>query len=267
MAVKALLPADLDRTWAALTAPTALARWSGHDSPMAGVRGGFRQPVVEAKEDRARLVVRWPTSTGNVVDEVLVSPADGGTTLRWSLTGDPPARDLALDDVAYVRAWRLHDTLAGRGWADPQDYAAPVRQAVSRVLDVRATPSRVWQVLTDPVLVGKWLSGQTGAIEVVEGGMFDSGWRSADGEPTGPGRILRLVPEQLLETTWFLQDTDPTDSALSLLLAPRPGGTRVTLHHGPWPADWDASGYALGWLCCLLSIRGLAEDSWAVRPR
>ncbi|GEM_PF-6445206 len=266
MPVRALLPADLDESWSLLTAPTPLARVSGWDSPMAGVRGGFRQPVIEERVDRERLVIRWPTSIGAVVDTVEVAEHDQGTALTWSLAGDPPARDYDLDDVAYVRAWRLHDILAQRPWTDPQDYAAPVRRRITRSLHIQAPPERVWQVLTQPESVATWLSGAVGKLELHEGGTFDTGWRSPDGLQTGPGRVLKLQEHRLLETTWCLWGSDPTDSVLSLLLDGRGGGTRLTLHHGPWPDDWDACGYALGWLCCLLTIRSLAEDNPAVQP-
>ncbi len=165
-----------------------------------------------------------------------------------------------------MRAWKLHDLLAGRPWADPQDYASPVRRRVTRSVHIQAPGSRVWDVLTTAEHVAAWLSGSRGDLELVAGGNFDSGWRSQAGQQTGPGTVLKLEPGRLLETTWLLHDHDPTDSVLSLLLDDRGAGTRLTLHHGPWPDDWDACGYALGWLCCLLSVRGLAEGAWTVRP-
>ncbi len=52
-----------------------------------------------------------------------------------------------------------------------------------------------------------------------------------------------------------------------MTLDPTPFGTRVSLSHGPWDPNWDACGYALGWWCRLLNLRGICEEPpWPVRP-
>ncbi len=182
MPVQATLPAGIHTVWSALTHPTPLARWSGRSSPLNGVRDPSERPLFEVQEPFERLEVRWPTSRGSVLDEIVLEEIDDRTTsLTWALFGDPPVRSYDLSDVAYVRAWMLRDALVGRPWADTLDYAAPIRGSVNRSMVIRAPLERVWVALTTVEDVARWLSGREGEIELEEGGNFDSGWRSDRG--------------------------------------------------------------------------------------
>jgi uncharacterized protein YndB with AHSA1/START domain len=116
------LPSLPERVWDALTNPVKVAGWFGENdlAAQAGHRftirprpaSGFDGPItgeVLAVDAPNRLVMRWRTSSGDLVMSWLVEPGKGGTRLRviqTSVLG--PGR---VHEAAFVGAQEIYRTL------------------------------------------------------------------------------------------------------------------------------------------------------------
>lgn len=93
---------------------------------------------------------------------------------------------------------------------------------------------RVWEALTSPELIARWLMPNDFKAEV--GHEFSFSWESKDEAWQGKVycRVLEVEPPRLLSYTWsdswdFLEDGNET--VVSWELEPQGEGTRVVLHH------------------------------------
>ncbi len=102
-------------------------------------------------------------------------------------------------------------------------------------------PTRVMQLLTDPVLIRKW-SGGDGVLEKKVGGRFEmfDGWVY--------GEVLKITDNELSytwKTTDWPEDTKPTE--VHYLLKADEAGTRVILKHTGFPNEDEMKSHKSGW--------------------
>lgn len=106
--------------------------------------------------------------------------------------------------------------------------------------------AKVWAALTEPALIGKWLS--PAQIEPRVGGAYTIDWRGEEAVLTG--KITVFEPERLLEYEWI--ETPPSSGVASLVrweLTPTPTGCKLSLTHTcppNLPRD-EALGFLGGW--------------------
>jgi uncharacterized protein YndB with AHSA1/START domain len=94
---------------------------------------------------------------------------------------------------------------------------------------VDATPAQVWEALTDPVVLGRWL----GEVTVAD---RDVTVRLADGVPAASGRITYCDPPQMLEVdlTW---PEEPPARLVGEVAEIGAGRTVVVLEYRGLPED------------------------------
>lgn len=98
-------------------------------------------------------------------------------------------------------------------------------------------PARVWQALTDPDLIARWLMPNDFEPSVGHTFRFDTGqWGFTDCE------VLAVEPERLLRYSWRNQSLDTT---VTFRLAPEGSGTRVFVEHAGFDLDdpFQRTGY------------------------
>ena len=107
----------------------------------------------------------------------------------------------------------------------------------------KATPERVWQALTDPVQVGKWMGHQVVVMELWPGGRFEV-------EGLHPGVIQEIEPLRRMVWAWD-PDNGSEPMVETLTLHPEDDGTRLHVHvlaHGRWADNlMYFSGVEAGW--------------------
>jgi uncharacterized protein YndB with AHSA1/START domain len=146
---------------------------------------------------------------------------------------------------------------------------------VEKSIDIRATRSRVWAVLTTPALTSKW-SGLFGAQGPVESDWTLGGavlWRNPQGEVYVTGRVVAMEPEWLLKFT--VRSTSPAMQPISGLaedditqtyaLSDGPGRTTLSIAHGDFAklatGDQILPAATAGWDTILQRLKELAESS------
>lgn len=98
-------------------------------------------------------------------------------------------------------------------------------------MDIRATPERVWQAMTDPTLTRQYFYG----TDILSDWQAGSRWTSESGGHVSlEGRILEVDPPRRLVQTFRVTDDDPAasedPSTVTWDLAPLPDGAGTRLH-------------------------------------
>ncbi len=100
-----------------------------------------------------------------------------------------------------------------------------------------APPALVWEALTTPALIRRWLLGPPGwtmttcEMDLRVGGAYRYEWRKDDGTVMGMGGVLREVvaPERMTATERFDQPWYPGEGLVSQVLTEQGGRTTITM--------------------------------------
>lgn len=106
---------------------------------------------------------------------------------------------------------------------------------MTRVFD--APRKLVWEALTTPALIRRWLGGMPGwtmtacEMDLRVGGTYRYEWRKDDGTVMGMGGVLREVtaPERMVATERFDQSWYPGEGLVSQVLTEQGGKTTITM--------------------------------------
>lgn len=106
---------------------------------------------------------------------------------------------------------------------------------MTRVFD--APRELVWEALTTPALLKRWLGGLPGwmmtacEFDLRVGGAYRYEWRKDDGTVMGMGGMLREVvaPERMVATEKFDQSWYPGEGLVSQVLTEQGGKTTITM--------------------------------------
>lgn len=131
------------------------------------------------------------------------------------------------------------------------------RRAVRFERTYAATPEEVWDALTNPDRLARWLAPGTITEESVALDFGDSG--------AVTGRVLRHEPPSVLEVEWRFAGED--QSVARFDLTPDGDGTRLVLEHRLLDSA-HAAGYAAGWHAHLSALGDALEGgdgSWDER--
>ena len=101
--------------------------------------------------------------------------------------------------------------------------------AVSRSIEIKASPGTVWRWLATPEALRRWINPNL-EIDLRVGGAYRM--HEVDGDTWISGTVLELNPEKSLILSWIEEGGDWVHPArLVIALEPVPEGTRVTLTH------------------------------------
>jgi uncharacterized protein YndB with AHSA1/START domain len=124
-------------------------------------------------------------------------------------------------------------------------------------------PEEVWDAITEPARMGRWLADAT--IDLQVGGAVELRFEPGDPDQTVTGRILACRPPTLLEYEWHWPGEN--QSVVRFDLSPEANGTLLVLTHRLLPAP-AAAGYAAGWhayLDLLAGVFGAPRPEWLAR--
>jgi uncharacterized protein YndB with AHSA1/START domain len=125
----------------------------------------------------------------------------------------------------------------------------PERRVVRITRLLRASPDRVFEAFTDPLLLARWMSPVGHAIAEVEarpGGRLHVTMVGEGQRIEHTGEYRELVSGRRVVFSWLSPYTGPEPSIVTVELEGREGGTQLTLTHEALPADAVES-HAGGW--------------------
>jgi uncharacterized protein YndB with AHSA1/START domain len=133
---------------------------------------------------------------------------------------------------------------------------------------IAATPTKVWQALTDPAFTAQYFFGRTIEIEPEVGGSFVM--RMPDGRVDVKGEVVEWSPPRRLVTTWTIDwNADMRQlppCRVSYDIEPAGDSVRLTLTES---YSWDVpeallSGGRAGWPAILSSLKSVLETGKAL---
>jgi len=138
-------------------------------------------------------------------------------------------------------------------------------ELVEREIRIEAPPSVVFEFLTDPAKMVRWM-GTEAVLEPWPGGRY---YVNLNGHEVASGEVLEIIPERRLVFSWGWADGSlplrPGESTVEISLEPDGDGTRLRLTHRDLPSDmraWHGRGwdYALPRLAVVAAGRDPGPD-------
>jgi uncharacterized protein YndB with AHSA1/START domain len=131
-------------------------------------------------------------------------------------------------------------------------------------IDIVAPSKKVWNALTDPAQIKKYLFGTDAVSEWKVGSAlhFKGVWEGK--EYLDKGVILRLEPEKVLEYTYLssfsgLPDKPENYNVITCELGANNGATRLTIKQGNIAAEKDVQHSEQNWSGVLKAMKDLLE--------
>ena len=161
----------------------------------------------------------------------------------------------SLEDFWFVHLENLRRFLDGKVCEARVDFSRPMTGNIKHALDSTASAERIYDVLTQPTWMERWIAGQA-QVALKPGGKYDLGW-GVDGI-----RVIDCELNKRLTISWQEADEAPTEA--TWLLERIAGKTRISFDHSGFSPDFPNNGIWIGWLNYLNWIRSVAEygESW-----
>jgi uncharacterized protein YndB with AHSA1/START domain len=130
-------------------------------------------------------------------------------------------------------------------------------ELVEREIRIEAPPSVVFEFLTDPAKMVRWM-GTEAVLEPWPGGRY---YVNPSGHEPASGKVLEIIPDRRLVFSWGWEGgalpLPPGQSTVEISLEPAGEGTRLRLTHRDLPPDMH-SFHGLGWDNALLRLATVA---------
>lgn len=139
--------------------------------------------------------------------------------------------------------------------------------SVTIVRRIMAPPPKVWAAITQPEQMMQWWGPDAGptlsaVADVRPGGRFSVVFRLLNGDEHNPTGIYQeVIPEKKLVFTWEWSGMPERRSLVTFELAPRDGGTELTLIHEHLPDEAARKSHEAGWSGLLDKLPVFLGDS------
>lgn len=140
-----------------------------------------------------------------------------------------------------------------------------------RSITIRAPPSRVWEALTNPELIKRYMFGTEATSEWKVGSSitYRGVWQGKQYEDKG--RILQVVPQRLLQSTYWssmrcVEDKPENYATVTYTREPAEGGaTHLTVTQDNIGDEEERRHSESNWSMVLQAIKKLLEEERASR--
>jgi uncharacterized protein YndB with AHSA1/START domain len=154
--------------------------------------------------------------------------------------------------------WKRSSASTGSG-------SMPAKLVARRTILINAPASRVWQALTDPGLIKKYLFGTEAVSDWKEGSpiVYKGVWRGKPYEDKG--RVVRFVPGRLLQSTYWsslggLEDKPENYATVTYALSEEAGRTRLSLTQDNISTEEERDHSERNWSLVLEAMKKLLEE-------
>ncbi len=275
-----VLSAEPDRVFEALTDANALRAWFseyaeidltqnrydfwGRFTPTAPDREAGKHTIVDHVSGEL-LTFRWRAGEYDTRVTFRLHPHNKGTllTLRHVPDGGVGSETGVAEDFWFLSLENLRRYLDGKASDARIDFTNAMRGDIHHETEIDAPAHRVWQVLTDPDELNRWIATQAD-VHLEKDGLYSLGWIQ-DGTDYSATKIVDIVPDQklALENPPGMSE-NPT--VVTWEMKENNGKTWLTFTHSGFEADQDVSGLYTGWRNFVNWVRSVADYGAAWYP-
>ncbi|MEM7118725.1 MAG: SRPBCC domain-containing protein [Chloroflexota bacterium] len=243
--------------WLAEAAEVNLAeQWLtfwGRFSPETPTQTMGRHRILRLEANK-RLDFEWVISGAKTAVSLTLIPQSNTTVLKLihhELFDKKHGIEVPMEDFWLLSLENLRRYLDGRS-ITRFDFSAITRGDIVITVPIEATPQTVFDVLTNPAELRRWIAYEA-EVELREGGRFDIGWGHG-----GPVKILELMPNEKIVYSWSAWERDP-ETVTAWSLAESGGKTHLTLVHSGFTDERNNEDLQAGWLNFMGWVRSIAE--------
>lgn len=277
-----VLNAAPDRVFKALTDSNAVrAWWSEHAeidlsknqydfwgrfTPAAPDREAGQHTIVEQVAGEM-LAYRWRAGEHDTRVTFRLHPHVQGTllTLRQAPDGEVGSELGVAEDFWFLSLENLRRYLDGKASDARIDFTNTMRGDIRHETEIDAPVHRVWEVLTDPDELNRWIATQAN-VHLEKDGVYSLGW-IFDGTDYSATKIIDLIPDQKLALeNPPMPGVSEKPTVITWEMKENNGKTWLTFTHSGFEADQDMSGLYTGWRNFVNWVRSVAEYGAAWHP-
>lgn len=265
---KALTDSNAVRAWFSEYAEIDLSKnqynfW-GRFTPAAPDHEDGKHTIVEHVPGDL-LAYRWRTGGHETRVTIRLHPHDKGTllSLRQVLDGEIGSEGGVAEDFWFLSLENLRRYLDGKACDARIDFTNVMRGDIRHETEIDAPVHRVWQVLTDPDELNRWIATQAN-VQLEKGGQYNLGWVQ-DGVDYGAAQIIDIIPEQKIAIE-NPPGMFPNPTVVTWEMKENNGKTWLTFTHSGFDAEQDVSGLYTGWRNFVNWVRSVSEYGAAWYP-
>lgn len=277
------LTASPAHVWKALTDTSAVMTWFsehadidlaagrydfwGRWTPFNPDRSAGKHKIYEALSDKA-ISYDWHINGDDTRVTFTLMPEGSGTVLLMRHAQAPGGIEAesqnGSEDFWFLTLENLRRYTDGKPSEARIDYSNPMRGDIRHETEIDASASRVFEVLTNPDQINRWIATDA-KVSLEVGGDYNYGWLY-EGTDVGAAKIIDLIPDRRIaaQTPDFGEEYPP--SVMTWELEENNGKTRVIFTHSGFADDKDNSGIYSGWRAFLNWVRSIAEYGSAWQP-
>ncbi len=221
-------------------------------------------PITRYETDRL-LEFSWQVKDGiDTIVTIKLLPKDNTTVLTLLqtrvATGSYHSAISNMEDFWFLSLENLRRYLDGKPCDARVDYSKPLTGDVVWSTDIDADIDTVFDVLTKPEKLNRWIASDA-SVNLKVGGELSYGWK---GVP--PFKIVELEPGRKIAHDWAEANEkgEIQTTIVTWTLEENNGKTRLTLVQSGFADDENTAGIQVGWRNFVNSIRSVAEygDNW-----
>jgi len=268
--IQVKIRASLEAIYQALTTPSALTAWLaesaevdlgagkflfwGKYTPANPSQNSSHMTLIDHKVDRL-LKFTWKIADNPTTVTIKLRAFDNETTALTVIQErgsqlHHQEHTYTLEDFWFLHLENLRRYLDGKPSEARVDFSQPMNGNIRHVLDSTATPEQIYDVLTNPRLVERWIASEA-KVDLKKGGDYDLGW-GVDGI-----KIVDFDENRKFSISWSEGEDDLT--TVTWQLEASHGKTHITFTHSGFDDDHRNDGIWTGWMNFLNWIRSVAE--------
>jgi uncharacterized protein YndB with AHSA1/START domain len=258
---KALTDSNAVRAWFSEFAEIDLGKnqydfW-GRFTPHTPDREGGKHAIVE-NEPGKRLAYRWRADGHDTQVTFQLHSQGKGTLLSLRQVAESEADpELGVaEDFWFLSLENLRRYLDGKASDARIDFTNPMRGDIRHETEIDAPAHRIWQVITDPDELNRWIA-TAAEVHLEKDGLYSWGWIH-EGVDFSATRIVDIVPDQKLATE-NPPGMFPNPTVVTWEMKENNGKTWLTFTHSGFDSDQDVSGLFTGWVNFVNWVRSVSE--------
>jgi uncharacterized protein YndB with AHSA1/START domain len=182
--------------------------------------------------------------------------------MRHAPDGEQEEAPVNFNDFWFLSLENLRRYLDGKPSGARVDYSSPMRGMIRHETEIDAPVERVYEVLTNPDELNRWIATQA-KVQTEKDGDYNLGW-FYEGQDMGSSKILDIEPNHKIVLGLAPDPVTQKPTVVTWEMRENNGKTWLTFTHSGFDADQDVADLFAGWRNFVNWVRSVAEygEAW-----